>query len=243
MADTSITIDNAKLQRLRLAMREYAVALRKDNAAVLNRAAGQLAYRAMLYTHKASPDRIRQELLQEVAVQVFNRRGKRLKKPFSYTQATTYGMVQMLIKMRKGTLYYRGFPNGTDPRQFTRTDLQIMARKYVNRRISSAAFIASGFKPAFLAFMQAYRSGTAGLSAQFRPGKGYGVGIVAVPGDKSTAVIQNLATTLDPSSHPALLKYGIPGMDKALTFVTADMSQYALEALKKNREHFKERTR
>lgn len=218
-------------------MRRYAQITRKDAAAVVNRAGKQLAYYAGTYTHKARGEAIAAKLREQYATNITTPTGRRSKNPKALYRATTVGLVHMMIRMRKGTLFYKGFPNATNPHQYSRGELAALALRYVNRRIASAAFIASGWKPAWDAFSRAY-TGSIGQTAKWRKAAGIGGARVATPSDKVTAELWNASVTPDKGSSEALLRYGSAGLNAGIRWVTKDMRDYLERLLQKRAAQF-----
>jgi hypothetical protein len=228
-----LEVDQSSLRQLSFVLRRYAKQRKMDNADVLNRAGMQAAYSAGRNTRKASAEEISAALKRQVSAVKMTRTGKVSKDQTGTYEATTYGMVQMLIKMRRGTLFYKGFPNATDPRQYSRDELKAMALRYINRRISSAGFIAAGWKRGYQAFRAAYKGSGAGTSLrEFRKYPGKGGATIARPGDKSEAVLWDASATKDPTSGPALKRYGTAGLNQALIWVKQDMLKYLNGQLK-----------
>jgi hypothetical protein len=229
-----IIVDKYSVDQFHRVLRRYAKHRKFDNADALNRAGMQLAYSAAYNTRKADPAEISATLKRQIQPKKITRTGKESKDQTGVFEATTVGLVHMMIRMRQGRLFYKGFPNATNPRQFSREELKKMALRYVNRRISSAAFIASGWKPAYNVFRMAYKGRSAGTDAKkFRKYPGIGGATAAVLGDKPAAVLWNRSTTKDPSSGPALMRYGREGLNKGMQWVRQDMLKYLTGQLRK----------
>jgi hypothetical protein len=221
------------------ALRTYAKHRRMDNADALNRAGMQLAYTAINQTRTANAQEVEQQLRRTVASRITNDSGRRLKKPRPIQEATTYGKVAMIIKMRAGQLFYKGFPNATDPRQYSRDELNKLALRYVNRRIASVGFIASGWIPAYRKFRATYKGSKAGMSlAGKRQTPGLGGAEIAQAVENAAAVLFNKSTTPAKGADSALHRVGTAGLNRALSFVRQDMLAFVKKQLAERAARF-----
>jgi hypothetical protein len=241
----NIQVNQRDLARFNDALRKYRDFRQMDNADALNRAGMNLAGRAVQFTHRASAEQIKALMHQESAVEI--RGKKRFTKSYTEKRArarniiyapTTAAKMIMIWHMRRGTLFYKGFPNKTDPKKLSDAYFAELVRRYAGRRISSAAYIAAGWLPAFYKFQAAYRGSDAVKPRLARKRMGDGTASIAVAGDKPFAELINRSATRAPGSADALVKYGGEGMAKAIKFVGRDMLGYIKKQLAKRSADF-----
>ena len=220
-----IRVDTSAFNR---ALREYQQATGKDSDAVVNRAAKNLAFRAVQMTQHA--DRAGIEALKQVkSVTVFGKSGRRLKDYNSLSasqrarrtteEATTSAFLIYLYWQRKAGVNIRQkFAN--------RQAIMDAARRMVQARISSINYLRSGWLQAAKAFQGVSAPRPANLPVIKNPGPG---GARISTGGRGSAEIWNssLYSKNEGGVSQGLYGVGKRGLMKAMQFVQDDMIQYA----------------
>lgn len=226
-------VEKRSLRDLNAALAKYADFRKLDNRDALHRAGRQLAYSAMYNTKKASAAELSAKLNKQIGTVAFTKTGRVSKKREAVYAATTVAKRDLAVSLRRGTMYYKKFPRKADPRKYSAGVFNQMALAYAKRRISSAAFIASGWKPAWLKFRSLYKRAAGDKASAWRKGKGKGGAIAATFGHKPSITLWNASTTESPTSFAALQRYGGQGLQAAVRWVTADMLGYIRKQLAK----------
>lgn len=221
-----IAIDSREFQK---ALHKYKEATGKSNAEIVNRAAMNIAFRSAQYTPKASRSSITGMLDQFHAGSVYvGKSGNRLKKAKKLFRATprARGFVLWWLKT-----------NGKNATGITDEQVLALVKKIRGRRLASIAFIKSGWLPAARAFQAAVKGASGFKQSAFgREKVGIGGSKIARVGLFSTAELWNASINKDnKSSEAALHKYGKPGFDRAVQFVSRDMLSYARRKLRENK--------
>jgi hypothetical protein len=237
----SFDVDPRSLQSLSQTIKQYAEFRKKDNVEVLHRAGRQIAYHAMTSTKQAAAAEIAAKLKQQIGNVAFTKTGRASKTRKAIYGATEYGKISMIIKLKHGLMFYKGFPHQADPQKYPPGVLDQMALIYVNRRISSARFISHGWKPAWEKFRSLYRGAVGDNASGWRKGKGKGSATAATPGDRAAISLTNSATTGDPKSQAALTQYGRPGLQAAVDYVRTDMLNWMALQIEKRTAAFNAR--
>lgn len=205
-------LDKHDVRKFQHALLIYKNATGKDARYVVNRAAMNVAFRAIQNTKEAD--------LKDPIPADLKRPWSDMRNPWNLT----------LWNLRK---------QGIHPKILKTSDIRARARKMIASRKRARAFIRAGWLPAAKALKAIVRAGAPGgalRGVRRRPGKGSAK--PAFQTVRPVAEITNASTSKSASSPAALSRWGGPGLARAVRFVTDDMLQYARGLLEKRARAF-----
>jgi len=214
------------LREFQTAMTRRVDEFHKDAAAELNKRAGDVAFRAIKWTPKTLPAKIDSEMKASKNRGIMLPSGKR-----STNKKSTFQEFKMTGLAYKLVNYYRKhgrMPRGQVPKFLAKLrkgkplfgkKLIDVAHELVNRKKSSAAYIAAGFIRAARDFGKTV---TMRLSKKGKAWRGRGV--------KATAMLLE-ATIINASTGAE--KVAGPALQRAVDSVVADMTKHMADQLEK----------
>lgn len=232
----NVTFNAEGLDSLVAALGRYRDQRGLDDKEALYRGGRTLAYSAAYNTRRASSSAIATLLRRHVATVAFTPTGRRARGRGrrAINRPTEYGKVIVAWLLSTGRMYYRGFPRQANPRGYTPEVFEQMALTYINRRISSAAFIASGWKPAWNYFRERYHGSASDSAGSWRPtGPGLGGASEQMAAQDPNITLWNSSFTANERSESALSQYATEGLNAAVDWVTNDMNEYITRQLER----------
>ena len=228
-------------------LEKYRNARALENSQACNRAAAQVAFRAIGNTLKADRAAIKNKLQYLDSITFVGKGPKRRRllkasRRVENYKASAAGRASLAAKMTLGKIFYKGFPSGkVNPKSYPAELFNQMADAYAKKRVASAGMFAAGWLWAGRKLRQAYDAAGGKDFGKFsfkeslngRKRGGAGDGIPASPSIHATAVLINRAVNpRDPSSAAAAQRIIPPGMIKAFSDVADDMREYITKQMK-----------
>jgi hypothetical protein len=230
------------------ALLEYRNELGMENSKAVNRAGSNVAFRAIENTLKADRSKIKSELVRLDSITFVGKGLKRRRllkanRRIENYKGTAAGYASFFAKLKKGKLYYKGFPSvPINPPNKKGTGLEYLqiADNYLKKRVNSAGLFAAGWLWPARKLREAYDAaggkafGKTGLRKGMAGRKrgGVGEGIPASPGLHATATIINRSVNpRDPTSVTAAQRIIPPALLLAFQDVARDMQEYITSRL------------
>ena len=231
MAGARFILDESSRREFTSALRKYAKKREIDNAEACNRAAYQVAWRAIVHTQHANPSRVESQLGETVGhALTFLKSGKISKSKRSRLAAlvSTKSLAYNIVAAR---LYRKGGQKNM-PRS---VEIQQQAAAFVRRRLASINFIRSGWIPA-IRRLQRFIKQSISLP---RSRAGIGGVRIAKQGRNVFAEISNRSVNpKNRTSDDALVRVGGQGLERAVDETRRDMLLYVGQQLEKRAGEF-----
>lgn len=123
-----------------------------------------------------------------------------------------------------------------------RDKLEAAVNRFIAAKLRTVAFIRAGWIPAAKKLQKVVKGGRPKISlSKIRRLPGKGDAVIARETLNTFSEVINKSTSKSPTSASALFRYGQDGLNKAVSFVTKDMLDYATERLRKNAKTFNRR--
>lgn len=226
-------------------LRDYMRISSRTTAQIINTKAYYIARRALWYTAKASPEKVRLALGESKAMmQVrlksgkFSKSKRHLKSFFAKGEGRTKAPLLALIVQKQRRLEGKPSPWKGKTRTAGAAAMLEAMRKAFQARMRSIGFLKAGWLPAIRTL-----SRFADLGAPFAPidarqyGRPKGRATPGKEGWRPIAEIENMATTYR-DKKGALIKFGGPALQQAFDEEAADMRAYMERKLRADAEEF-----
>lgn len=191
------------------AMREYQEVTRKDEVEVVNRTAGDVALRAAQFTAKSSAAKINAAMWRNSGD----------------GRPTVYKLVN------------RAWSSGG--KGFAGDKMSVLAKKFIKLRMTSIAFLRSGWKECAIDFGKGYSVEPGKRNYGSRLGKG----VLAVEGINPTAFLYYFTPAKQASGKngSAIIRIAQEALQKAINFKIGDMRKYIERKLEQRARQFSAR--
>ncbi len=225
----TFTISKSSQADFQNTLKRYLQVNRRTLPEALNEKAYFITGAAIRNTHKADYERIKTEM-GAFLKPVIGKRGKELKRKVLGLQEDYWAQLATIIIVARLRKAGKKIPPAAE--------LIKMALDLVRARIRSVGFIRSGWLPALRRLARFSKYGRIKFASGDLPKmsgvkKGGVSPATAAQGDFAKCVIWNSAGGL-PKHKGALIKYGQPGLEKAVQEETASMKKYLEGKLREN---------
>lgn len=206
-------------RELTAAMRQYRLATQKTNAEIVNRAARNIALRAVQFTPKAAIKTIDRGLNK--VVQYTDWRGYHHPVPIKYLLAAKW-LKKRFEGKGKGKLFEMSARRGSKRGRQWQKRVGLAAKRIISSRHKGVAYLKSGWLKA-----ASQIPGDAPIRGKmFRGPVGWGERAAA----KAVAIIAN--------NVPGIVKIGTTPLVRAINFVAKDMATYSAKKLQETANRF-----
>ena len=225
-------LDETSRQNFTSALEKYAAERKIDNAEACNRAAYQVAWRAIAHTSHANSPAVESQLGQIVGhALTFTKRGK-ISKSIRSRKAGIVSTKSLAYNIMAARIF-RKVGKGGMPRS---VEIQASAYKMVRKRVASVSFILAGWIPAIRRLQSVVQNAFYHVPRD-RAGKG-GVRIATAGHNVFAEITNSSVNPKSRSSEEALFRVGGAGLAQAVDEELEDMLAYVQKQLDQRAAEF-----